>query len=62
MAAAQFSDVEPIENTVASGEMIIKKQKRKNLSEMFADYHGDDQMTDEDEAWINAPTVGDEIR
>ncbi|WP_179394170.1 AbrB/MazE/SpoVT family DNA-binding domain-containing protein [Lacticaseibacillus absianus] len=62
MAAAQIDISEPIEITVTDGQIVIKKQRRKSLAELFAHYDGYYDPTAEDTDWLAMAPAGEEWR
>lgn len=61
LAAAGFKDSENIE-IIAEPELIIIKRRRpmKTLEEMFENYEGFYEPTEEDNSWLTMEKVGSE--
>jgi len=60
LAAAGFKENEKIEIIAEPEQIIIKKQAKKTLKDMFENYQGFYEPTKEDNAWLNMKAIGAE--
>lgn len=62
LSTTQFSEHEPIEIKAEEGRIVITKRKKKTLEELFEDYEGFYEPTEEEQTWLNMLPEGEEIR